>query len=162
MPFLIRLTITVLGGILVGMLVFMLARRVWRVIGFRRRDRFRESWFRRLPALCAGDTPTAEEMRAPEAREMLEMAIINCRETAEPEDQKRLQELAERSGLEEERIRRAWKAKRPRRWGVVSRWDRLESFRGGWPQPIRIASRISIKGPARTGRRTATRTLRSR
>jgi len=119
-PLLPLLTITALGGILAGMLVFMLGRRAWRAIGFRRRDRFRASWFLRLPDLLAGDTPTAEEMRAPESREMLESATLSRLATAGPEDQKRLQELAERSGLLGERIRRARKG---------PRWDRLESVR---------------------------------
>ena len=116
-PFLI---ITGLAGILAGMLVFVLGRRAWRAVRFRRRDWFRAYWYRRLPDLLAGATPAAEELRAPEAREMLEAAILHRRETAEPEDRKRLQELAERSGLLGERIRRA---------GKGPRWDRLESVR---------------------------------
>ena len=145
MPQLPLLTITVLGGILAGMLVFMLGRRAWRATGFRRRDRFRAYWFLRLPDLLAGDTPTSEEMRAPESREMLESATLSRLATAGPEDQKRLQELAERSGLLGERIRRAREAKRETtqwcRFGrVVSRWDRLESGRmlGQWGSPAAV------------------------
>jgi HEAT repeat protein len=119
-PLLPLISVTVLGAVLAGMLVFMLGRRAWRAAGFRRRDHFRAYWYRRLPGLLRGETPTAVEMRAPESREMLEAMILHRREAAEPEDRKRLQELAERSGLLEERIRRARKG---------PRWDRLESVR---------------------------------
>jgi HEAT repeat protein len=113
-------SVIALGAILAGMLVFMLGRRAWHSVRFRRRDQFRAYWYGRLPGLLAGATPAAEELRAPEAREMLESAILHRREAAEPKDRKRLQELAERSGLLGERIRRAEKG---------PRWDRLESVR---------------------------------
>ena len=127
-PFLV---ITALAAILAGMLVFVLGRRAWRAVGFRRRDRFRALWFLRLPVLLAGDTPTPEEMRALESRDMLESAILSRLPTAEPGEQKRYQALAERSGLLGERIRRARKG---------PRWDRLESVRmlGQFRSPLAV------------------------
>lgn len=117
-PFLPFLTVTALGGTLAGMLAFMLARRTWRAIGFRRRDRSREYWVRRLPALLAGETPSFQELRPREARETLESLIINRLEIAEEAEHKQLLASLERAGLLGERIRGARKGRR---------WERLDS-----------------------------------
>jgi hypothetical protein len=141
-------SVIALGAILAGMLVFMLGRRAWHSVRFRRRDQFRAYWYGRLPGLLAGATPAAEELRAPEAREMLESAILHRREAAEPKDRKRLQELAERSGLLGERIRRAEKG---------PRWDRLESVRVLGSSAPRRLSRRSNRRSRTPGRRSPAR-----
>ncbi|MBI4458813.1 MAG: HEAT repeat domain-containing protein [Acidobacteria bacterium] len=106
-------------GILGAMFVFILVRRAWRAYVFRRCDRFREYWGARFPSLLSGEVPSAQEMRTAEAREALESLLLNRREAAGEEEQKRLGEVFERAGLLEERI------KILRRRGA--RWERLRS-----------------------------------
>ena len=118
MPLVPFFTVTALGGVLAGMLAFMLGRRAWRAVGFRRRDRYREYWVRRLPVLLAWETPRSQELREPESREMLESLLISRLETAEPGEHEQLLALIERAGLLGERIRRARRG---------PRWERLDS-----------------------------------
>ena len=118
MPFVPFFVLAALGGTLVGMFAFILGRRAWRARDFRRRDRYRDYWFRRLPSLLAGDTPGSQEMRVPEARETLESILVNRLETAEGAEQKQLSELIERAGLLDQRIRLLQKG---------PRWERLYS-----------------------------------
>ncbi len=137
MPVLPWLGIVALGGILAGMLAFVFGRRAWRALGFRRRDRFREYWFHRMPSLLAGEMPRSDELRVTASREMLESILVSRWEAAEPEDRDRLLGLTERSGLLGERIRRAKEG---------TRWDRLESvavlgqFRSPAAVPVLLAA----------------------
>ena len=106
-------------GILGAMFAFILGRRAWRAYVFRRRDRYREYWQLRFPSLLSGGVPSAQEMQSAEAGEVLESLLLNRLETAvEEEEQKRLDEVFERSGLLEHRIQMLRRG---------ARWDRLHS-----------------------------------
>jgi HEAT repeat protein len=118
MPLLSILVLSALVGILGGMFVFILSRRAWRSYLYGRRDRFREYWWRRLPALLAGEIPSTEELQNPEALETLESLLLHRLETAEGEERDKVAQLIERSGLLELRIRRLTQG---------ARWERLHT-----------------------------------
>ncbi|MBI1955163.1 MAG: HEAT repeat domain-containing protein [Acidobacteria bacterium] len=105
-------------GILGAMFAFILGRRAWRAYVFRRRDRYREHWQLRFPSLLSGEVPSAQEMRSVEAREALESLLLNRLEAAAEDEQKRLGEVYERSGLLEQHIRMLRRG---------ARWDRLHA-----------------------------------
>ena len=105
-------------GILGAMFAFILGRRAWRAYVFRRRDRYREYWQLRFPSLLSGGVPSAQEMQSAEAREVLESLLLNRLETAVEEEQKRLDEVFERSGLLAHRIQMLRRG---------ARWDRFHS-----------------------------------
>lgn len=100
------------------MLLFILARRAWRSGIFRRKDRFRAHWWKRLPALLAGATPTPGEMRSRMAREVLETLLLLRLQTAEERERKQISELIHRAGLLDYRLQMLRRG---------SRWNRLHS-----------------------------------
>ncbi|MBI1956199.1 MAG: HEAT repeat domain-containing protein [Acidobacteria bacterium] len=126
-----------LAGILGVMFVFIVGRRAWRSFTFRRLDRFREYWLRRLPNLLAGDIPTADEMRSWQARETLESLLIRQLEASQGEDGKQIIGVIERAGLLDFRI---WMLRQG------SRWDRLHatSLLGQFRSPASVPALAEV------------------
>jgi hypothetical protein len=96
--------LTALAAVLLTMLLFIVARRVWRGLRFRRLDRLQQHWLQRLPALLAGGTPDFNALHNRRSREVLESLIINRLQTPDPYIRRQSLALLDWSGLMDIRV----------------------------------------------------------
>ncbi|MBI2815562.1 MAG: HEAT repeat domain-containing protein [Acidobacteria bacterium] len=107
-----------LAAVLLLMLLFIVGRRAWRAMLFRRLDAYQEYWLKQLPALLAGATPHVSSLDKPKAREVLESLLVRRLQTSDPVVRTQAIQLLERSGLLDSRLELLQRG---------SRWQRLHS-----------------------------------